>query len=138
VIAVEVQADALREAILPLLAAAGWTTGPAAESPRHSADARRDDQVITFGTGRLIVDLLDQDDLPTEEIISADITDVEQAIGYLRLAGALPPLEVISRVALWRCPTCHTSYIRPYHQHREGCPPLEPVTITVTRREVAR
>jgi hypothetical protein len=134
----EVHADALREAILPLLAAAGWMTGDAAGGPRYSADARSGDRTVTLGTGRLIVDILDQDDVPIEDIVSADITSVEQAIGYLRLAGALPTVEVISRTALWRCPDCHTSYIRPYEEHREGCPPLEPVTITVARREVAR
>jgi hypothetical protein len=83
-------ADALREAILPLLTAAGWTI----TDPAHTlSEATRGDLGVALLDSRVIVQELQHVEgaywFGERELLNAEVTTVAQAIGYLRVAGAL-------------------------------------------------
>lgn len=76
-----VTADALRGALLPQLAAAGWV-------PQPGGIVCRDDKEVFLGEGRIYVDQIV--DGERVEHLFAEVSSVEQAAAHLRAAGVLP------------------------------------------------
>jgi hypothetical protein len=75
-----VTVESLRGALLPRLTAAGW-------APQPAGIVRRGDVEVFLGEGRVYVDHIR--DGERIEHLFAEVTSVDQAAGYLRLAGAL-------------------------------------------------
>jgi hypothetical protein len=106
-------ADDLREALHPLLVAAGW-------APSGGATFRRGNLSLTIGHRELDLDEVSADDSPDGpvEVLHAVVSTVTQAVAYLRVAGALtgtegwqsqPPCILCGRPAargLRHCPSC--------------------------------
>jgi hypothetical protein len=76
-----VTAEALRGALLPQLADAGW-------EPQPGGIVRRDDTEVFLGEGRIYVDQIR--DGERVEHLFAEVISVEQATAHLRAAGVLP------------------------------------------------
>jgi hypothetical protein len=77
--------DALSEALHPLLVAAGWA--PAA----GWSLARRGDRQVSVDDRTLYMEEVNDESQGVVEVMHIVVSTVEQAIGHLRAAGALPP-----------------------------------------------
>lgn len=84
------------------------------------------------------------DDAERERVLRvvADVCEEQAAKARVELAAitgaeAAPasPAEVIDSYDAFACPACGSRYGQPFTDH--GCGPLIPVTVTITRREVA-